>query len=99
MERTGFERIRNKEAFKLKKEFADSVLIGERQGKKCEGFDYGNSPSVIQRDVVKGKTVIHTTSAGTQGIVAASISLMRTDRMYSRRRIFGCASDTILFRL
>ena len=53
MERTGFERIRNKEAFKLKKEFADSVLIGERGGKKCEGFDYGNSPSVIQRDVVQ----------------------------------------------
>lgn len=59
------------EAFMLKKEFADSVLIGERGGKKCEGFDYGNSPSVIQRDVVKGKTVIHTTSAGTQGIVNA----------------------------
>lgn len=59
------------EAFMLKKEFADSVLIGERGGKKCEGFDYGNSPSVIQRDAVKGKTVIHTTSAGTQGIVNA----------------------------
>ena len=32
-------------------------------------------------------------------LCAESISLMRTDRMYSRKKIFGCASDTILFRL
>jgi len=48
-----------------------SVLIGERGGKKCEGFDFGNSPSTVIPEKVNGRTVIHTTSAGTQGIVNA----------------------------
>ena len=60
------------EAFRLKEELTDSVLIGERHGKKCEGFDYGNSPSSIQSENVKEKIIIHTTSAGTQGIVNAN---------------------------
>ena len=36
------------EAFKLKDELTNSILVGERHGKKCEGFDYGNSPSSVQ---------------------------------------------------
>ncbi len=48
-----------------------SLLIGERGGAKIEGFDYGNSPSTIPREAVQGRTVLHTTSAGTQGIVNA----------------------------
>ena len=59
------------EAFFLRNCIKDSILIGERHGEKCEGFDYGNSPSVIFREHVEGKTIIHTTSAGTQGIVNA----------------------------
>lgn len=59
------------DAFRLSEIIPDSVLVGERGGKKCEGFDYGNSPSSVDRDHVAGKTVIHTTSAGTQGIVNA----------------------------
>ena len=55
------------DAFRLKNEIANSILIGERHGKKCEGFDYGNSPSTVDKSDVKGKTIIHTTSAGTQG--------------------------------
>lgn len=59
------------EAFSLRDRIEDSVLIGERKGIKCEGFDYGNSPSSIKKEDVAGKTIIHTTSAGTQGIVNA----------------------------
>ena len=59
------------EAFSLRSRSPNSVLIGERHGKKCDGFDYGNSPSSILKKDVVGKTVIHTTSAGTQGIVNA----------------------------
>ena len=33
------------EAFALKREDENRVLIGERHGKKCEGCDFGNSPS------------------------------------------------------
>ena len=60
------------EAFGLRNRISDSVLVGERGGKKCEGFDYGNSPSTVVPQAVKGKTIIHTTSAGTQGIVNAT---------------------------
>lgn len=71
----GVERIRPvgtiEEAFSLRHCIQNSVLIGERHGKKCDGFDYGNSPSSVLRKDVAGKTVIHTTSAGTQGIVNA----------------------------
>lgn len=59
------------DSFTLHKELPDSVLIGERNGKRCEGFDFGNSPSTVQPETVKGKTILHTTSAGTQGIVNA----------------------------
>ena len=60
------------DAFMLNKELPGSVLIGERHGKKCEGFDFGNSPSTVRSEEVKGKTILHTTSAGTQGIVNAT---------------------------
>lgn len=59
------------EAFFLHERIHNSILIGERHGVKCEGFDYGNSPSTISKEHVAGKTIIHTTSAGTQGIVNA----------------------------
>ena len=59
------------EAFSLNRYIKDSILIGERHGEKCNGFDYGNSPSSIAKGHVEGKTIIHTTSAGTQGIVNA----------------------------
>ena len=59
------------EAFSLGSRIKNSLLIGERHGKKCDGFDYGNSPSTVSREHVAGKTMIHTTSAGTQGIVNA----------------------------
>ena len=59
------------EAFSLRQRIQNSILIGERHGKKCDGFDYGNSPSTILKEDVAGKTIIHTTSAGTQGIVNA----------------------------
>ena len=49
----------------------DVVLIGERGGRKCPGFDFGNSPSQVAGVDFSGKTVIHTTSAGTQGIANA----------------------------
>ena len=48
------------------------VLIGERHGQKLDGFDYGNSPSTVPPEAVRGKRVIHTTSAGTQGVTNAA---------------------------
>lgn len=59
------------EAYRLKKEDESRILVGERGGAICEGFDYGNSPSQIRNVNLTGKTIIHTTSAGTQGIANA----------------------------
>ena len=56
----------------MKAERPDAVLIGERGGKILPGFDFGNSPSQTDGFDWRGKTAIHTTSAGTQGLVAAA---------------------------
>lgn len=58
-------------AREMKEEHPEYLLVGERGGKKCEGFDFGNSPSSISREVVKDRAVVHTTSAGTQGVANA----------------------------
>lgn len=59
------------EAFRLHELHPGSVLMGERGGKKIPGFDYGNSPYEIKDVDFTGRTVIQTTSAGTQGMVNA----------------------------
>ena len=47
------------------------VLIGERHGRKLDRFDFGNSPSTVDPEAIRGKRIIHTTSAGTQGVANA----------------------------
>ncbi len=59
------------EAYGLKKENPDYILIGERNEQMPEGFDFGNSPFHILKEDFTGKTIVHTTSAGTQGLVNA----------------------------
>ena len=58
-------------AYTLKKQHPDYILAGERNEIMLEGFDYGNSPANIEHIDFTGKTVVHTTSAGTQGIANA----------------------------
>ncbi len=56
----------------MKRQNPDYYLVGERKGIKLEGFDSGNSPSYLTTvPELTGKTVVHSTSAGTQGIVNA----------------------------
>ena len=59
------------EAYAYRQCHPGTILIGERDGKKCPGFDFGNSPSAVKDYDFTGKTVVHTTSAGTQGIANA----------------------------
>jgi 2-phosphosulfolactate phosphatase len=58
-------------AFALKERYPGFVLIGERNNQMIPGFDFGNSPFQTRGYDFRGKTVVHTTSAGTQGIVNA----------------------------
>jgi len=48
-----------------------AILIGERHGKKLPGFHLGNSPTELLSTDVRGKTLIHTTHSGTQGLTRA----------------------------
>lgn len=59
------------EAFAWRAKDPAALLVGERGGAKCEGFDFGNSPSSIPAAAVRGRRIIHTTSAGTQGVTHA----------------------------
>ena len=59
------------EAFELKKQYRQAVLAGERDERKIEGFDFGNSPTEIIKANLTGKIFIHTTTAGTNGLVHA----------------------------
>ena len=62
------------EARRLQSNNPGCVLIGERGGKKIEGFDFNNSPSEIESCDFRGKTIILTTNAGTRGLVNAGAS-------------------------
>jgi 2-phosphosulfolactate phosphatase len=45
-----------------------SLAAGERGGQPLEGFDLGNSPLALAGHDVAGRTIVHRTSAGTQGL-------------------------------
>lgn len=59
------------QAYEIKHKNPDYVLIGERNEQKPPGFDFGNSPSHLLSGDLSGKTIVHTTSSGTQGIANA----------------------------
>ena len=60
------------EALAWRERDPECVLIGERHGRKLEGFDFGNSPSTVSPEAIRGRRIIHTTSAGTQGVTGAA---------------------------
>ncbi len=60
------------EARELKAQHPDWWLIGERHARPLPGFDCGNSPTQVLRLPLAGRTLIHTTHAGTQGLTAAA---------------------------
>lgn len=45
-----------------------SLAAGERGGRPLEGFDLGNSPVALAQHPLEGRTIVHRTSAGTQGL-------------------------------
>jgi 2-phosphosulfolactate phosphatase len=59
------------QAYQLKKQNPDFILIGERNERVPQGFDFGNCPTHLLNVDFTGKTIVHTTSSGTQGLVNA----------------------------
>ncbi len=46
----------------------ERLMLGERGGKKIEGFDLGNSPLSVTREVVNGKRLFMSTTNGTKSL-------------------------------
>ena len=60
---------REETAWEMKREHPEYLMAGERGGVILPGFDYGNSPSQTEHADFRNRILIHTTSAGTQGLV------------------------------
>ncbi len=61
------------QAMKLAEPYAanEVLLGGERECRRIEGFQLGNSPREYTREVVAGKVIIFTTTNGTRALAAA----------------------------
>ncbi len=59
-------------SYRIKNENPGFILLGERNEQKPPGFDFGNSPFQLIKKRLTGKTIVHTTSSGTQGIANAT---------------------------
>ena len=60
------------DARELKRLHPDWLLIGERHARRLPGFDCGNSPTELEGFDLHGRTILHTTHSGTQGLAAAT---------------------------
>ena len=49
----------------------DMLLAGERRSVRIPGFALGNSPCEFASDAVRGKTIVMTTTNGTQALITA----------------------------
>ena len=75
----------------LRQQMPDALLVGERHGRKLPGFDFGNSPSELQAADLTGRRIIHTTHAGTQGLVHAA-----ADRVFTGALVNAAATVRVL---
>ena len=60
------------EALDLRRRGIGDLLMGEVDGKRPDGFDFGNSPYEISQADLTGKTLVQSTRAGTVGVAAAT---------------------------
>ncbi len=59
------------DALALHRSGVGDVLMGEVDGRRPEGFHYGNSPHEISAVDLSGKSLVQSTRAGTVGVAAA----------------------------
>jgi 2-phosphosulfolactate phosphatase len=73
----------------------NTVLAGEREGVKIEGFDFGNSPDEFTPETVGGKHVVMTTTNGTAvfGKAARGASIITGSLVNISRVAEGVAAE------
>jgi len=76
------------EALALGRAIPGSLVMGEEHGRRPPGFDLSNSPVKVARADVAGRVLVQRTSAGTQGVIAATSA----DRLFAASLV--CASAT-----
>lgn len=90
------------QALQMKQADPELILIGEKGGWPVEGFDYGNAPSEVIGENLRGERIVMRTSAGTQGVVrtqhaetilAASLVCAKATAAYIRKQ----APDAVSF--
>lgn len=59
------------EALAFKRRTVGALAVGEVGGRRPDSFDLPNSPVIVGRADLAGRTLVQRTSAGTQGVVAA----------------------------
>lgn len=64
------------EAFQIRDQLppGSALLGGEREGVLIPGFDCDNNPFAYPPDVVRGKTIVFTTTNGTRALKRASLA-------------------------
>lgn len=77
------------EAFQLRDEHPEWLLMGESEGLPIPGFDFSNSPVELSGATVAGYTLVHRTTSGTRAAVAA---LNATNTVYCASLV--CAATT-----
>lgn len=76
------------EAVALGREIPGALVMGEEHGRRPPGFDLPNSPVAAAAADVADRVLVQRTSAGTQGVVAATSA----DRLFAASLV--CASAT-----
>ena len=60
------------EALAFKASTPGALAMGEDRGRRVDGFDFANSPTEVANADLHDRVIVHRTSAGTQGVVAAT---------------------------
>ena len=81
-------------ALELRDQGKGDLCMGEVAGIRPDAFDLGNSPFELSQADVKGKTLIHSTSAGTTGVTAAK----NADQIYLGSLVIAEATAKALVR-
>jgi len=78
------------EAFELRNQNSDCLLIGEVEGLPIKGFDLPNSPTAVARMDLSSRRLIQRTTAGTQGVVLAA----KADQLFAASLCVGARTAT-----
>jgi 2-phosphosulfolactate phosphatase len=77
-----------REAIELAELIPGALTMGEEHGRRPPGFDFSNSPVALARADLEGRALVQRTSAGTQGVIAAT----GAERLFAAGLV--CASAT-----